>query len=226
MAAVEAGVDAVDAAIELDVGPHLAALPRLAGRGARRHRPRHRAGCRGDPKDLVLFRGGARRLPRLRIRPPLRRVGGLSPRDAGRPVHQPQGAGPFARPRGALARGRPHLCRGQHALRRHRQGDAVVEGGGRPRADDGGRRHHRRRGGRPAEGDRLPRVGRPDDARRPRPAAGRVAGGAAEEGAQGPDADHRPSRFAASRRPISTPRRSAPRRRSATRRTTASSPHG
>ncbi len=50
---------------------------------------------------------------------------------------------------------------------------------------DGRRRHHGRGSGGPAEGDRLPRIGGPDDARRPRPAAGRLAGGAPEEDPEG-----------------------------------------
>ena len=66
------------------------------------------------------------------------RLGGLSPRDAGRPVHQPQGAGALARPRDALARGRPRLPRRQRPVRRHRQGDAVLQGRRRHGADDGG----------------------------------------------------------------------------------------
>ena len=52
---------------------------------------------------------------------------------------------------------------------------------------------------------RLPGLGRADDARRSRPAAGRLAGGPAEEGAEGPEADHRAARLAARRRPISRP---------------------
>ena len=113
---------------------------------------------RGDPPDLVLFRGGARPVPRLRVGPALRRLGGLSPRDAGRPVHQPQGAGALARPRSALARGGAHLCRRQHAVRRHRQGDAVVQGGRRPGADDGRRRPHAGRRARSRPRHRLPRT--------------------------------------------------------------------
>ena len=53
---------------------------------------------------------------------------GLSPRDARRPVHQPPRAGQRAGPRPPLARSRRRLRRGQPALRRHRQGHAVVEG--------------------------------------------------------------------------------------------------
>ena len=179
------------------VGAHLAALSRLAGRGACRYRTRHRPRPRCHPQDLVLFREGARPVSRLRVGPALRRLGGLSPRDAGRPVHQPQGAGARAWPGSALARGGARLCRRQHDVRRHRQGDAVVQGGRRSGADDGRRGSHAGRRARSRPRHRLPRLGRADDARRSRPAAGRLARSPAEEGAEGRDADHGASGLAA-----------------------------
>ena len=53
---------------------------------------------------------------------------GLRLRDAGRPVHEPVPAGQGAGPGVAVARGLQGVRRGQPALRRHRQGDADVEG--------------------------------------------------------------------------------------------------
>ena len=67
-------------------------------------------------------------------------------RDARRAVHEPVPAGPGARPGRPLARGLPDVRRGQPAVRRHRQGDADVEGRrrhgpvhGRQQSDAGGR---------------------------------------------------------------------------------------
>ena len=56
---------------------------------------------------------------------------------------------------------------------------------------------------RPGQGDRLPGLGGRDAARRSRPAARRLARGAAEEGAEGRAADHRAAGLAAARRPTS-----------------------
>ena len=54
--------------------------------------------------------------------------GGLSARDARRAVREPLPAGAVARRRRPLARSRPHVRRGQQAVRRHREGDADLEG--------------------------------------------------------------------------------------------------
>ncbi len=51
---------------------------------------------------------------------------GLSARDARRPVHEPEGAGRSMGGGASLAGNRAHLRRGEPALRRHRQGDAVI----------------------------------------------------------------------------------------------------
>jgi biotin carboxyl carrier protein len=58
----------------------------------------------------------------VRHRAPDRQRRGVRARDARRPIHQPQGAGQRHGPRPPLARNRPHLRRGEPALRRHRQG--------------------------------------------------------------------------------------------------------
>ena len=120
------------------LGQHLAALPRLDRRGAGAHRARHRARHRGDPPDLGLLGGGADAVRRLRGRAEGAGLGGLPARDAGRAVHQPQGAGALDGARGALARGRAHVRRGEPDVRRHREGDADLEGRRRHGADDGG----------------------------------------------------------------------------------------
>ena len=120
------------------VGPDLAALPGLDRRGPAPHRARHRPRPRGNSSAQLLLGGRARAVRRVRERPARGRLRGLSPRDAGRPVHQPEGAGPCFGPGDPLARGRPRLPRRQRPVRRHRQGDALLQGRGRHGADDGG----------------------------------------------------------------------------------------
>ena len=88
----------------------------------------------------------------------------------------------------ALAGSVAGLCRRQRDVRQHREGHAVVEGGGRHGDHDGVVRTHQGAGGRPRLRSRLPRVRRADDARRPRPARGRLARGHPEEGAEGAEA--------------------------------------
>ncbi len=116
------------------------------------------------------------------------------------------------------------LSRRQRPVRRHHQGHAFLQGGGRPRADDGEPGPLGRRRARPQARRRLPGLGGGDAARRVRPAAGRMAGSPAEEGAEGRAADHRALRLAD--RGCRPRGRAAPRRRSssAARRMTASSP--
>ena len=197
LAAVESGVDAIDAAMDCVLRQHLAALPRLDRRGAARHRARPRPRPGMDPPHLVLLGSGAQPVCRLRERPQGAGFGSLSARDAGRPVHQPQGAGALARAGDALARGGAGLSRRQPDVRRHRQGDAVVQGRRRHGADDGEPGSDRRRCREPGQGHRLPGLGGVDAARRSRPVARRLAGGAAEEGAEGRQADHGAAGFAA-----------------------------
>ena len=65
------------------------------------------------------------------------------------------------------------------------------------------------RGARPGHASRLPRVGGADDARRARPAAGRLPAGAAAEGAEGRGAAHASAPARCCRRPTSRPSASA-----------------
>ena len=176
-------------------GHDLAADAGLAGRGARGRAARSRARSSDDPRDLVLLGGGAHAVSRVRERSPLGRVRGLSPRNAGRAVHQSQGAGAFARARVALARGRPHLCRRQPDVRRHREGDAELEGRRRHGAGDGvvGADARRRRG--PGPRGCVPGLGGRVLCGRAGPAAGRLSEGAAGEGAEGQGADDQAARL-------------------------------
>ena len=95
----------------------------------------------------------------------------------------------------ALARGRPHLCRRQPDVRRHREGDAVVKGRRRHGAGDGLVRPDPRRRRGPDARSRVPGFGGRLLRRRARPAAGRLPQGAAEEGAQGQGADDQAARL-------------------------------
>jgi pyruvate carboxylase len=103
----------------------LPTLPRFAGGGAAPHRARHQARSRGHPADQLLLGGCAHSVHGLRKRSQVRRLRGLSARDARRPVHQHQGAGARPRPGDALARSREGLSGRQRSLRRHRQGHAL-----------------------------------------------------------------------------------------------------
>ena len=101
MAAADAGVDAVDAAMDALSGntsqPTLGSIVE-----ALRFTERDTGlDIERDPRDLELLGAGARAICRVRERDAGARLGGLSARDAGRAVHQPQGAGPLAGAGGA-----------------------------------------------------------------------------------------------------------------------------
>ena len=63
--------------------------------------------------------------------PKTRFGGGLPSRDAGRAVYESEGAGRSHGTGRALARDRAHLCRGEPGVRRHREGHAFEQSGGR-----------------------------------------------------------------------------------------------
>ncbi len=203
LAAIDAGCDAVDGALDAMSG--LTSQPNLGSIvAALRHGTERDSGL--DPDDLrALSNYWERRAPRLRARsratcapaPPR-----STARDARRPVHQPARAGPRARAsRHALARGGAGLRRGQPDVRRHRQGHAVLEGGRRHGADDGHQRPHRRGRRRPGDASRLPGVGGLAVPRRPRPAARRLpARTAAEDPRQRAALDLTPGRAPAAGR--------------------------
>jgi pyruvate carboxylase len=92
------GVDAVDAAMDALSGNDVAALPWLDRRGAAAHRSAIPASIRNGSARSRSTGSGAPPVRGLRERSEGPGLGGLSARDAGRPVHQPEGTGAFARP--------------------------------------------------------------------------------------------------------------------------------
>ncbi len=144
LAAIDAGVDAVDAATATMAGttsqPSLSALVAATDDTDARDRPRHRQRLR----PRALLGGGAQPLPAVRVRPRLPHRSGLRPRDPRRPAVQPPPAGDRARSRRPLRGHRGHVCRRQPDPRQHRQGDAEQQGRRRPRP--GPRRCGRRPG--------------------------------------------------------------------------------
>ncbi len=140
------GVSIVDAAMAPFSGP-----PHPA-----RHRPRPRAAAASGP---VLV-GRPRALHRLRVRHEGPRRRSLPPRDAGGAVHEPPRAGQGPRSCRPLGGCLPRLRRRQHAPRRHHQGDADEQGGGRSRDAPCHQRPPRLRSPLRFPRDGLPRVGR------------------------------------------------------------------
>ena len=121
-----------------DVRPHLAAEPRLDRRGAARHRARHRPRPRGDP-PASRFYWEAVRNQYAAFESDLRAGASevyLHEMPGGQFTNLKEQARSLG-PGDALARGGAGLCRGQPDVRRHRQGDAVVQGRRRHGADDG-----------------------------------------------------------------------------------------
>ena len=110
LAAVDAGCDAVDAAMDSMSG--LTSQPNLGSivEALRHDCARDRARSGTHPRDFALLRTGAQLLHRVRKRHPLRRVGGVRARHAGRPVHQPARAGARSRARRSLARSGAGVC--------------------------------------------------------------------------------------------------------------------
>ena len=203
---------------------HLAALPRLDRRGAAPHRARHRPRSRGDPPDLLLLGGGARPVRRLRERPAApapRRSICTRCRAASSPTSRSRRARSGLETRwhevaqayrdandlfGDIVKVTPSSkVVGDMALMMVAQdltADDVLD---------------------PEHGHRLPGLGGGDAARRSRPAAGRLAEGAAGEGAEGRKPDHRPARLAAAAPPISTPAQKEAEKQDRPRRSTATS---
>ena len=187
--AIDAGVDAVDGALDSMSGmtsqPNLGSIVEALRFGPRDSGPRPGQAARA----VQLLRAGAARLCGVRIRDARRRLRGVRARDARRPVHQPARAGALARHRRhALARGRARVRAGERDVRRHGQGDAVVEGRGRHGTSDGDERSRRRRRAGSRRRSRLPGVGRVVLPRRARAAARRISRGPAAQDPQGRDA--------------------------------------
>ena len=178
LAAAEAGVDIVDAAMAPMTG--LTTQPSLdaARRGAARLARATPASTR-EPlaRRRRLLGGRALEVRGLRERHARRHRRGLRARDARRPVHEPAPAGRGARPRGALARGRRAYADVNQMF-----GDIVkvtpdLEGGRRHGPVHGHQQPHARGGARPGPRDRVPRVGGRVLRGRARPAARRLPGG-------------------------------------------------
>ena len=134
LAAIDAGVDAVDAACASMAGTHLAARALRAGLRDRPLRARDRALARRGQRDGALLGGRPPRLRTVRVGPARAHRSGLPPRDPRRPALQPAPAGDRARPRREVRAGRGHVRRGQRHPRQRREGDPVVQGRRRPRA--------------------------------------------------------------------------------------------
>ncbi len=175
--------------------PNLGSMVEALRSRAARHAASIRTGCGMISSYWEQVR---RQYARVRKRHSRRRLRGVRARHAGRPVHESAGAGALARHRrGALAGGGARLRRGQRHVRRHRQGDADLQG--------------RRRHG-AAHGDERPDAASRCSTRRrrsrfpnrwcscfaassaSRPAASRRR---CSEGAEGRAAAHRPARCGA-----------------------------
>ena len=191
LAAWQAGASAVDGAAAPLGGHHQPARAEL-DRGRRRaHRVRHRVVAVGGVRAGAVLGGAAKGVRALRIWAARADRAGVSPRDSRRPAVEPAAAGHRTRAGGPVRGHRGELRRRRPDARPAGEGDAVVEGGRRPRVGVGrGGRHRRRIRRRPSTirhsglGHRVParRAGRP---------ARRLAGTVAHQGAGRPR--HRPS---------------------------------
>ncbi len=129
LAAIDAGVDAVDAATASMAGttsqPALSALVATTD-----HAERETGLDLAAVNDAGAVLGGDPPCLRpLRVRPALPHGAGLPARDPGRPAVEPAPAGDRARPRREVRADRGHVRRGQRHPRQHRQGDPVEQGG-------------------------------------------------------------------------------------------------
>ncbi len=198
------------------LGQHLAALPRLDRRGAEGHRARHRARPGGDPQHLVLLGGGAHP-----VRAPSRAISRAGASEVY--LHEMPG-GQFTnlkeQARSLGLETRWHEVAQTYADVNQMFGDIVkvtpsskVVGDMALMMVSQDLTRRRRRG--PGSGHRLPRTRwssmlRGDLGQPP----GGWPAGAAEEGAEGRDADHRPARLAARSRRSRRRAQARPRRRS------------
>ena len=202
LAACDAGVDAVDAAMDAFSGgtsqPCLGSIVE-----ALHHTERDTGLDIGAIREISNYLGTcAGAVCRLRVGAAGPGLGSLSARDARRAVHQPQGAGPQPGPGRTLARSGAGLCRRQPDVRRHREGHALVQGRRRHGADDGGAGAEPGRGGRPEGRCRLPGFGGGHAEGQPGPAPRRLAAGHPEESAERRAPAGRPPRQ------VAAPRRS------------------
>ena len=186
LAAIDAGVDAVDAASRCARRHDQPARAVGPGRRHRPDRPRDRPVARGGLRPRAVLGGDPAAVRAVRVGTARADRPGLPPRDPRRPALQPAPAGDRTRSRREVRADRGHVRRRQRHPRQHRQGHAVQQGGRRPRTR--ARRGRRRPAGvrrrprvvrRPRLGDRLP-------VRRARRSTRRLAGAVPHQGAQGP----------------------------------------
>ena len=145
LAAWQAGASAVDGAAAPLAGT--TSQPALSLDRGRRgaHRIRHRAVAGRGLRARAVLGGVAKGVRALRIRAARADRTGVSPRDPGRPAVEPAPAGHRARAGGPVRADRGELRRRRPHTRTAGEGDAVVEGGRRPRIGVGRRGRHRRR---------------------------------------------------------------------------------
>ena len=149
LAAIDAGVDAVDVACAAMAGTtspaaHVGLVAATDGTDARhRARPR-RPSTTSSPTGRPSGSSTSRSSPGCPP-PPV----GSTPRDPRWPAVQPAPAGHRPRARRPLRGDRGHVCRGQPHPRQHRQGHAEQQGRRRPRAGPGRRRRPTRPTSRP-----------------------------------------------------------------------------
>ncbi len=206
LAAIDSGVDAVDAACASMAGttsqPALSSLVASTDHSA----ARHGTVARGGQQPGALLGGHASGLCAVRVRAAGSDRSRVHPRDPRRPALQPAPAGDRARPGGEVRADRGHVRRGERHPRQHRQGHPVLEGRRRPRPASrrcGGGPDRLRRGARqvrrPGLRHRLP-------LRRARRPAGWLAGAVPHQGPRRPLVEAGARRaHAATRRPGSSP---------------------
>ncbi len=139
LAAIDAGVDAVDAACAAMAGttsqPPLSALV-----SATDHSDRETGLSLAAVNSLEPYWEATRRVyAPFESGLPVPHRPGLPPRDPRRAALQPAPAGHRARARGEVRAGRGHVRRGQRHPRQHREGHPVLQGRRRPRPGPGGR---------------------------------------------------------------------------------------
>ena len=194
LAAVDAGVDAVDAAMDALSG--LTSQPSLGSLVAgSRHSERDPDSTAALPRSQLLLGGGARPLRCVRERPAAGASDVYQHEMPGGQYHQPARTGSRARPRHRWPDVCQRLRRRQPFVRRHRQGHADLEGGRRHGADHGVARPHAADVLDPAKESRSRHRCRAVP-RRSGPAARRLAGGAVKQALKGEAPIHRvPARF-------------------------------
>ena len=129
--ASEAGVDVADAAIASMSGT--TSQPNLNSLVAALRNTDRDSGLDLDSSESMrrLLGGCSPLLRAVRQRSEVRHGRSVSARDARRAVHESEGTGRGDGPGAQMAGDRARVCRGEHGVRRHREGDAFEQGGRR-----------------------------------------------------------------------------------------------